>query len=149
MRLQDTRVLQFPGTDSTTPVPDNALDGYTVSASFDSIPFFVGRDLGYTVVISCPSTGTPNATCKLQGCIDPARGEKGDLPDAGLANAVWWDLDLLDPQTNTTSVTRTISGATTAVFMEDSCMYRWIRLVWTNTSGSAVVTARIQFKGIS
>lgn len=155
MRLQCQLSLQFPASDgyslpstersSTEGLP---LDGYTISASFNSAPVFIGRILGYCLVVSCPSTGSPSATVKVQGCVDiPKKNSLNEeQPDTGLVQ--WFDVALPDPRTNNIAVSQTISGASTAVFLETTAMYRWLRLVWTNSSGSALVTAHLEIKGI-
>ena len=144
MRINNSCKLQHDPINDGYQESGLLFDGYTVTANMNSIPFYVGGSLGYTLVASCPSTGTPNGTIKLQGCIDHERIRDGH-PDAALQN--WFDLTLVD-NTGASVTTATISGASTIVFIENSCFYRFIRAVVVNTSGSMNLTITCQFKGI-
>ena len=143
MRLQGSTFLQTVTSDGKQ--SGTKLDASVQTASFNSAPFHVGRVLGYVVVVSCPSTGTPDGTVKLQGSIDLPNGDS-DHPDVGVAT--WFDLTLYDEATGAAVVSQAVSGASTISFTETDCFYKWFRLVWTETSGSITITAKCQFKGI-
>ena len=125
--------------------PAVLLDGSTVlNATSNSVPVFVGRIQTFCVVASCPSSGTPVGTVKIQGCVDAsAHGE--DVPDVNLVN--WFDMAFIDPTTGLWVTSQAISSATTCVFESTDCSVRYIRLVYTKTSGSCTLSAKAQIKG--
>ena len=119
------------------------LDGYVTSSTFTSVPVYLGNVDAYSLAFTCPSTGSPVGTVGLQACND--RPRLADQPDSKLAN--WIPLYFL-PQGGSTPVsTQSVSGATQVLFEELVCSYRWVRLVYTATSGSITATAKIQIKG--
>lgn len=113
-----------------------SIDGYVSSTTFTSEPVFVGRIKMLSATLSCPSTGTPVGTVKLQGCND--RELNSEVPDSSLSN--WFDI---------TDLSASVSSATVAALEDPDVCYRWVRLVYTRTSGSITATARIQVKGIA
>lgn len=112
------------------------LDGYTSSATITSDGIYLARIKGFSCTISCPSTGSPAGTVKLQGCNDKeANAERNDT-----TNLVhWFDVPLL---------TSAVSGASTIVLNDSQSMYRWVRMVYTPSGGSITITCRMQEKGI-
>lgn len=141
---QEAPTLQVAAADGVSqqnpPVP---IDAYVVATTWTSAAVFVGRIQGYTVVVSCPSTGTPVGTVKVQGCID-RNAAMGDKPDENLTT--WFDLSFVD-STGAAFTNATISSASTAIFEELSCYYRYIRVVYTRSSGTGTFTAKVQLKG--
>lgn len=116
----------------------NTLDGYVVATSFNSSPGPIHRDLGISVSLSCPATGTPVGTLKLQGCNDIERRE--NVPDANLTN--WFDV----ASGGNRVVSIAVSGAGVYNLTDPNAMYRWFRVVYTRTSGSITATVRVHVK---
>lgn len=147
MRITGKRFFEFENADTATYAnqqsgiiigPDEHTDVVPVSAaSFNSAGFAIPQVLGYSVVLVWPSTGTPVGTLKLQACDDIAKIDR-DQPDSALQN--WFDV---------TSASVTLTGAAgSQMFLDPEAYYGWVRVVWTRTSGSLTLTAKIQFKGI-
>lgn len=149
MKIQNSVILSLAGTDGVQ-TSSTLLDGTNAqAASFNSAGFFVGRAMFFKVVVVAPSTGSPVGTLKVQGTIDVSRqaGGGSDLPDSGLVN--WYDLSFVDPSTGAISTTQAVtSSGGTFVFQENACGDRYIRVVWTKTSGSITPLVRVQYKGI-
>ena len=116
----------------------NPLDGYAALDTFNSAPIPVGPWKGYSILVKCPSTGSPAGTVKLQGCNDAER--VSGVPDALLVN--WFDIDAGAPRI----VSQSISNATTVHLTDPECMYRWVRIKYTRTSGTITITSKIQRK---
>ena len=147
MRNQGTRVFEYENADTANyfqqaggilvgPDP-NTLVVPAQSASFNTAGFPIHQAIGYAVSLSWPATGTPVGTLKLQACVDPSLNFDAK-PDAGLVN--WYDI--------TSASVALTGGAGTQMFLDPEAMYRWVRVVWTRTSGSLSLTTNIQFKGI-
>jgi hypothetical protein len=116
------------------------LDGYgPVSATFTSTPVNVGTVDDYQFVFSCPATGSPNITIKLQGCNDMAR--QASDPDSNLVN--WFDLYFTPSAGGSPANTWTLSGASSLDLQEVKCTYPWMRMVCTINSGSVIATAKL------
>lgn len=132
-------------TDPSAGDPATQLDGSVQAATFNSAGVYVGDSGLYCITASCPSTGSPVGTLKVQGCNDTGLGRlSSQEPDAGLVT--WFDVAFLD-ETGVFFTERAVSGAGTFVFSDSACTYRWFRLVWTRTSGSITITAKFQKKG--
>lgn len=149
MILQDTQSLQLAASssDSSPASPGVNLVASVQAASFNSAGFFVGYSRSLVVTASCTATGSPSGSLKLQGCNDPSTGMSDKVPTANLVN--WYDLMTYDPTTGAlhSSVSSTVTNATTAIFELKDCTPRWVRLVWTRVSGSITITVYAQFKG--
>jgi hypothetical protein len=114
------------------------IDGYAVTASFTSAPFSVQQTDWYSVVVSGLATGT----VAIQACNDRSTTSRNaEFPDDGLQN--WITLKFYDG-TNQVSL-QTLAGGQPVIFEEDSCTYRWIRLVYTKTA-SGSMKAAVQYK---
>lgn len=116
----------------------NPLDGYVVATSFNSSAIPVHRDTGFSVALSCPSTGSPNGTVKLQACNDVERRE--NVPDANLTN--WFDV----ASGGNRVVSASVTGPGVYHLTDPECMYRWLRVVYTRSSGSITATVRVHLK---
>ena len=126
-------------------VAPNLFDGTNaIAANRFSVPFLLkyGDRLGLQV--SAPSTGAPNGSVALQGSNDASQLE--DYPDVNLVN--WSAVSFFDELTFANVITKAFAGAQSFLFTVPTCSYRWMRMVWTNTSGSALLTARLQVKSI-
>jgi hypothetical protein len=115
--------------------PTYFIDGYVSSTSFNSAPVKVGRKWGYSLTLSCPATGTPSGTVKLQGCNDQERIL--DVADSTMTN--WFDLN---------GASSAVSGASVICIEDRDPGYRWIRVVYTASSGSITATIHLHTKQI-
>lgn len=122
----------------------NILDGYAVSATFSTPGCPVNKTDSLTLTVKCPSTGSPEWTVKLQGCIDASRLGPG-IPDERLDH--WFDLSFVDESSGAPVTSQTISGASEVTFLISNCEFDWIRAVFTRTSGSMTLTCKISQKG--
>jgi len=149
MLNQKSELFQYEAADHTKsgtyigPQPDGTTVN-VAAASFNSAGYPIKNAQGYIVGLSWPATGTPVGTVKLQVSLDipygnGAGGGGGLNPDAGLVQ--WFDVP---------SATYALTGVADSVAFEATlAMAGWVRVVWTRTSGSLSMTARIQFKGIN
>lgn len=151
MRLQSVGYPKLPASDGYTEAstgggPDGtgSILSYSTGGSWASAAFFVGRALGYCVVLSCPNDGSPVGTLTIEGSCD--RSARGDHPDDHVRN--WFPLTLTDPTTKSNVTSLAVNGMGAYALMESACFYRWIRVVYVRTSGSGIFTASVQFKGI-
>jgi hypothetical protein len=131
---------------STDGPPDTAspLDGTVAfSATFTTAAVWLGQAKSFAVVLTCPSTGAPVGTVKLQASVDNARNDI-TTPDAAVSR--WYDLTFTDESTGLPVTSQAVSGASTIVFEELAAGYRWFRLVWTRGSGNITPTAFVQLK---
>lgn len=110
------------------------IDGYTSAVSITSDPIAVHNALGYSVQVSWPATGTPVGTFTIQASND-LEGQFRKA-DSNLVN--WFTLS----GTSTAS-----SVGTGAIISVPDVYYRWIRLVYTRSSGSITLSARAMLKG--
>ncbi len=110
------------------------LDGYLSATTFTSAPVKVGRKTGWSLTLSCPATGTPVGSVKVQACNDASR-QDSDNADALLVN--WFDI---------IGAVSAVSGASIICIEDRKPQYRWMRIVYTRTSGSITATARLHVK---
>jgi hypothetical protein len=106
-------------------------NGDLSAASVTSSVVLLENIAGYTV--QCILTGSPVGVLKLQLSCDFGT----DLAGTGVAN--WTDL---------TGYTANITAASGVAFNADFSNYRWVRLVYTRTSGTGSLNARINIKGV-
>jgi hypothetical protein len=129
---------------SGTPQP--AYDGtQTISANSTSVPIKVEDKDTICVQFSCPATGTPNGSIALQGCNDYARMEGEVIPDANLKN--WSVLTFWDEALGVWAQSKAVSGAQSYMLTIPVVGARWLRMVWTNTSGTVAPTISVMQKG--
>ncbi len=136
------------GLGAFTPVYDGSV---TTSATTNTAPMFIGDAQSLIVVASCPSTGTPVGFLSLEGCIDQSTNPQGkEYPNEALVK--WYALAFYDPRdtAGTLVASYAVSSAGTFVFEHPKpCGHRWVRVVWTKTSGTIKLTARGQWKGVA
>lgn len=115
-----------------------ALAGGSMSVSFNSDPVSLISVYAYSIQLTWASGSTPVGTFKLQGSLDS--GDNG-LGQGYVAPTHWTDI---------TSSSQSISGTPGSIIYDvTECSYRWVRLVYTSTSGSATIgVANINVKGI-
>lgn len=96
-----------------------------MSGSFNSPAVDIANLIGYS--LQAVFTGTPNGTFKLQASCD-------DLE----APVNWTDV-------GSSSVAITAAGS--AIWNNDGAHYRWVRLVYTRSSGSGSCDVTVAAKG--
>lgn len=119
--------------ESVTGVPLNAYAAGT--ASFSSEPIYIGDIYGFSVQFSCPATGSPNGSFTLQYSDDIERNQDG-TPGSLVAN--WVNIP------NVTAITA--SGSAVLDIREAVCYARWLRVVYTASSGSITATVKVNMK---
>jgi len=127
-------------------LPTLAYDGTnTISANSWGFPLFAkSNDLTYSFQLSCPATGSPNGSIALQGTNDFSQFEGADVPDSTLVN--WSALGFWDEATTSWVLSKAVAGAQSYMFTIPVVGARWVRAVWTNTSGTALLTMTYQSK---
>lgn len=91
-------------------------------------------DQVYGVALQAIFTGSPIGTIVLQGSCDSANND----PNNGAAVVNW---------TAITGSSTAISGAGTVLWNNNGVFYKWIRAVYTATSGTGTLTLNINTKG--
>ncbi len=140
-----------PGIAAATPVYDGSV---VTSATTNTAPMFIGDAQSVIVVASCPATGSPVGFLSLEGSIDQSTNPQGkEYPNEALTK--WYALAFYDPRDAagtlvTASQYAVAAGGGTFVFeLPKPCGHRWVRVVWTKTSGTIKLTARGQWKGVA
>lgn len=113
---------------------ESLLSGGDMSGSLNSAPLNLEFAFGYA--IQCEFTGSPVGTIKLQGSND-------STPDANFQFSNF-------APTNWTDITGTSTAVTTngsILFNAASVYYRWVRVVYTVTSGSGSLSVVGNTKG--
>ncbi len=117
--------------------PNGVLIGSGTNAAVSQNSEPVDLNYRYGIAIQAVLTGSPVGTLKLQGSCDfGARNQ----PEAGGNDQVVNWTDIADS-------TAVVSGAGTASWNFQGSFYKWIRLVYTATSGAGTITARANSKG--
>jgi hypothetical protein len=116
-------------TDNISSLP---IDGYNTSASVTSNPISLKHVYGFSVTASWTGAGT--GTFTLQGCNDIETPTDYALTYPGLTN--WVTL----PDSFATSV------GSPVMWNYPNTMYRFVRIVFTISGGTIVLTERIQIK---
>lgn len=127
------------------------LDGYMDSAhridslasgiSFTTEAINCSAMAGYSVTVSCPATGSPVGTFKLQGCNDIETFKDNRTADSNLVN--WFDVATAGDRITSVAV----SGATCTELRDPHCRYRWFRVAWVASSGTIHATIKFEGKG--
>jgi hypothetical protein len=127
---QDSIVLTI----NKVPIANNT----TMASSFTSDPFNLFSIYAYSVQVNWSGGAAPVGTFSLQGSNDPANSNI-ILPNNTPVN---W--------TTITNSPQTVSGTPGSILYDVvECSYRWFRLVYTASSGSANITnAQLQIKGV-
>jgi hypothetical protein len=119
---------------------DDILDKLTPSmaASWESSAMWVGHVANMAIQIVFAGGGSPVGTFKLQASCDPGKPNKE--ADQGDSVVNWDDI---------TSQSQAVSDDGSVLFNVVDPGFQWIRIVWTNTSGTATISsARLNTKGI-
>jgi len=135
--------------DGINPIPaPNLYDGTNaIAANRFSVPLLLKYGDRIGIQVSAPSTGAPNGSVAFQGSNDASQLEDPNAyPDVNLVN--WSTVSFFDELTFANVITKAFAGAQSYLFTIPTCSYRWLRMAWTNTSGSALLTARAQVKSL-
>lgn len=138
-----------PGTPGALFDGNTAFSVGTASGPVYSVPVWVGDKDTIGLQFSCAATGTPSGTFILQGSNDPGNqgqgGNIGQVPDSSLLN--WSTLGFWDESLPQYVTSRVVSGAVSYLCTLQVISCKWLRLKWTNTSGSCNIIARLMLKG--
>lgn len=115
-------------------------------ATFTTAAVFVGKLDAFSVSFATPAGSTLVGTLTLQVSNDPGNGvAKDGQGNSSLLN--WQPLNFWDVGAGAQAASKAVaSGAQTLILAEQHCTYRWMRLVFTFTSGSGVPTIAFQQK---
>lgn len=91
------------------------------SVTVTSVPFFLGDLINYSLQNTF-SSGTLNGTLLLQGSLD---------------NVTYGDID---------NTTKTVTSGGAVIYSVEGAGYAWVRIKWTNTSGTGTITSKIYVK---
>lgn len=117
---------------------DNVAQSYDMSSSFNMKPIWLGHIANYSIQIFF--SGTPGGNFRLQASCDP--GKPNAASEAEKYNGVVNWTDVADSAF-------TVSAAGDVMWDVQNTGYEWVRVVWTQTSGSGSVTsARAKVKGV-
>ena len=106
-----------------------------MSSSLTSNPIWLGHIANFAIQLVF--TGTPNGTLKLQ-CSNDEGAKTNDISNVSITN--WTDIDGSD---------QAIVASGDHVWNVQNCGYRWVRVVYTASSGSGTLTsARMNVKGV-
>lgn len=114
-----------------------ALNGTDMQSNIASNPIWLGHIVNYSIQLVY--TGSPNGSLKLQGSNDEG-AKSNNVENVNITN---WS-DIAD-----TAVSVTAAGSN--IYNIQNAGYRWVRLVWTNSSSgspSTLTSARYNVKGI-
>lgn len=118
-----------------------------IAANMYSVPIWVERVGTLALHVSCPATGSPVGSFALQGSCDASKQEGNNLPDPFLVN--WATLSFTDESTGGVVQSKAVSGASSFIATIPLVSCRWLRFVWTFTSGSALLTVKPQMKAVA
>jgi len=90
----------------------------------------------YAYSIQAVHSGTAAGTFKLQGSNDPGDNGSGQ----GVSQPTNW--------TDISDSPQAVSGAGSVLWDVTECSYRWVRMIYTATSGTGTLNAIINTKGI-
>ena len=135
-------------TDGLNPLAASKLfDGAAanvVSANVYSVPFWCGNKDTLCLQVSCAATGSPNGSFAMQGSNDYSQLESQGKVDATVLN--WSTLSFWDEALGSQVQSKAVVGAQS--YMATIQVYGpgWWRMLWTNTSGTALLIAKIRIK---
>lgn len=111
----------------------NAATSYSVPIPLDSVD-------RYRVHFTCPSTGSPVGSVKLQASVDAAP-DMSNVP-SGANEPNWVDLSFAT-SSGGIQTSFAINGAASYSLDENACNYLWVRMVLTLTSGTIAPTVKL------
>jgi hypothetical protein len=108
-----------------------------MSASFASNPLWLGHICNYSIQLEF--TGSPNGTFKLQMSNDPGQPSQQPLVEFNYVKN-WTDIKGSD---------QVITASGDHSWNVQDAGYRWVRFVWTRSSGSGtLINAEFNIKGV-
>ena len=110
---------------------DPLSSAHSMDTSFNSNAQILDYSLGYS--IQGIITGSPVGTIKLQGSNDPV---PADLSGATVAN--WTDI---------VDSAQSVTGAGSVMWNYNGSFYKWVRVVYTASTGSGSITLNLMGKG--
>lgn len=109
----------------------------SMAATITSDPFPMKNMTLMAVAVTVSSSSSPVGTIKLQACCDTGVGIDGSMQGiTGLSN--WVDI---------TSASQAITADGTTLFDLRDVPYRWVRVVYTRSSGSGTMAVHVNAKG--
>jgi hypothetical protein len=117
---------------------DSLNIGTNLAVNQTSDPVYLGHIANYSIQLVF--TGTPGGNFKLQCSNDMGNPSASKESDRDFQIENWTDV---------ADSAQTISAAGNHTWDVQNAGYRWVRVVWTQTSGSGTLTsARFNVKGI-
>lgn len=113
------------------------LSDTDMTSNITSDPIWLGHIAHYS--IQAVFTGTPNGSFKLQGSNDEG-ANSNNIENVSITN---WS-DISGSSTN-------VSAAGNLILNQENVGYRWVRLVWTDSSSgspSTITSCRYNVKGV-
>jgi hypothetical protein len=117
--------------------PGGELIGSGTDASVSQTSAAVNLNYRYGISIQAVITGTAAGTLKLQGSDD--FGSRNPIEPAGSNQVVNWS--------DIANSSAPVTGAGTASWNFQGSFYKWIRLVYTASSGTGTINVRANSKG--
>lgn len=109
-----------------------------LSSNQTSDPVWLGHIANYSIQIVF--SGTPGGNFKLQMSNDEGRPQAAQEADKDYGVVNWTDI---------ADSALTVSAAGDVAWNYRDCGYRWVRVVWTQTSGTGTITSiRFNVKGV-
>lgn len=113
------------------------LTAQSMGASFNSTGINLISIYAFSIQIVWSGGSAPVGIFKLQGSNDAGDNGSGQ----GVSQPTNW--------TDITTSPQSISGSPGSLLFDvTECSYRWVRLVYTRTSGSATANATMNTKGV-
>lgn len=117
---------------------DLNLSGTSMAVSITSDPIWLGHIINYNIQVAF--TGSPNGSFKLQVSNDAGRPEAAHEEDRNFGITHWTDM---------ADSNQAIVAAGDHSYEVQAAGHRWVRLVWTPTSGTGTITSiRFSVKGV-
>jgi len=113
-----------------------ALSGTDMTTTITSDPIWLAHIVNFS--IQAVFTGTPNGAFTLQGSNDEG-SKSNDVTNAVITN--WSTVD---------SSSKAVTSSGSVLYNIENAGYRWVRLVWTDTSSGAstITSCRSNVKGV-
>lgn len=128
MRINNEDLLDVDGT-RTTP---------SMATSFNLKPVYLGHICNYSIQLVF--TGTPGGNFKLQMSNDLGRIDAASEAEQEASISHWTDI---------ADSAQTISAAGDHAWQVENAGYRWVRVVWTQTSSTGTLTNAVaNVKGV-
>jgi len=116
---------------------ETIIDNGDASGDLTSDAVLLDFHLGYCVSATVTTSGSIGGSLALQGAVDFGGSSPSQSVNATDV-ADWVDI---------AGSTQTITGAGVVTWNVEGAYYKWVRLVYTSTSGTGNITAKINAKG--